>query len=64
MFLVKRAGVFHWPQNKDRDQVPAKFIFCRNLDVTNDEENTSVYLVKNLEGLKAKFRDFSKKYFS
>ena len=63
-FLAESKGVFHWPQNKDRDQVAPKFIFCRNLEVTNSEKNKSIYLVKNLEGLKAKFRDFSRKYFS
>ena len=57
------AGVFQWPKNNDRDQVPPKFIFCRNLEVTNDENNTSVYLVKNLEGIRTKFRNFSRKYF-
>ena len=62
-FLAEKAGVFQWPKNNDRDQVLPKFIFCRNLEVTNDEKNTSVYLVKNLEGIRTKFRNFSRKYF-
>lgn len=63
-FLAERAGVFQWPKKNDRYQVLPKFIFCRNLEVTNDEKNSSVYLVKNLEGIRAKFRGFTRKYFS
>ena len=63
MYQNSLAGVFQWPKNNDRDQVLPKFIFCRNLEVTNDEKNTSVYLVKHLEGIRTKFRNFSRKDF-
>ena len=62
-FLAEDKGSFSWPHPKDKDDINAKFIFCRNVEVTKAGQDGTKFYVKNLQSIKDKFNTFCCEYF-